>query len=153
MQCPSKRAKLRSADNLVGLCRQLSADETISVLVGNTLEADALTPLEVTPNTWSDVRMRAQQHDRSAIGDPGSFWMLYYPNGVTACTHTGYLGCAASACLIGCVDNTPPPSNPVDCSLVFGALVVQSSAFTACVYCTRKQLRNACRLRVWREHP
>ena len=39
-------------------------------------------PLQVTNDTWTDVRLRSFAQDGQAIGDAGAFWMFYYPKRV-----------------------------------------------------------------------
>jgi hypothetical protein len=65
--------------------RQVSHNEVITVLVGNSSVAASMAPLVVTGDAWSDVRMRSYGHDASIIGDPGSFWMFYFPMGALLC--------------------------------------------------------------------
>ena len=50
------------------------------MLIGDSDELDAMQPLTVDLDTWSDVRMRSFHRDPAAIGDPGGFWMIYFPN-------------------------------------------------------------------------
>ena len=62
-------------------CRQVGHDETIQVLVGDIDEDESMVPMTVGNDTWSDIRMRSFSHDHAVVGEPGAFWMFYFPRG------------------------------------------------------------------------
>jgi hypothetical protein len=61
------------------VCRQVHHDELIQVLVGDGDEPNHLQPLTIGNDTWTDIRRRSYERDPTMIGDPGGFWMIYFP--------------------------------------------------------------------------
>ena len=60
-------------------CRQVGHDEVVKVLIGEFADEARMAPMTVSDDAWSDIRMRAAAHDKAVIGDPGGFWMFYFP--------------------------------------------------------------------------
>ena len=48
-------------------------------MIGEFADEARMAPMTVSDDTWSDIRMRAAAHDKAVIGDPGGFWMFYFP--------------------------------------------------------------------------
>lgn len=61
-------------------CRSVSHNELVRVLVPNsTFPQEAMVPLLINYDAYTDIRLRTAHHDETIVGDPGCFWMLHPP--------------------------------------------------------------------------
>lgn len=58
----------------------------VQVLVGSAADAASLQPLVVSNETRAEIRLQSALHDPAIIGDPGTFFATFLPQGAS---HSG----------------------------------------------------------------